>query len=748
MNPLPAKSITQAFPLLFLLLIITAAFFPLFIGRFYAIGDIREVYITLEYFFHNQILAGHLPAWLADAAWGFPVIASAQIGFFYPPLLLLRYLPPAIYLSFLLLIHFLWFALGAYLFYRRFVSSAAAALGALSLSLGGFVTLHLTHLNIIFSLAWLPWQFLVIYLLRRSLSTRSVLSLSVLLALPFLVGQIQVPLLMFLAASAWLLYLRHRHQLLWRRSLLILAALVILMIFISAVQLLPTYELMQQSTRDLSSTSFDLTRANQHSFPLYHLPTVLFPRFFANDNLYWGRRLQIEYGLYFGTFPLLAAFVCLFRRRFHQAVYADPLPRVVPFFAVLLILSFLFALGSLSPFRLIKIEPSLWVFSAPARWLLLTSFSLSFFSAVGADRFFRDPAPWLPLIRRCVIALYGFVLLSQFALWLLIKTVPAWLYPGLSVTHQDKIASLLNSAFHSGLSLLSPYTYLPLLVILIFALRFVLRHPARWALSLTALELFILFITTTPTVPWRDITSPPASLAALPEVIRTGQARLYSIRDGGDTGAYFTDPSSRANAAIRQQQRELLIPLIHTQFNLAGIEWPASLDLSNHSAIFSHLRANDSYQLTNAVLSKELNIGAVLTYSGQSAQIEALDFSPRLEIISPQNISSPLPYPYSPDGSFSIDLHVTEPSRLVVRDSFYPGWRATIDEKPTPITAYRDIFRQIALPVGRHHVSFSYRPVYLYAGIIISALTASLILIYVLITYTHDRRSINLTDNL
>lgn len=735
------KSAAAYYPLLFVLLVISASFYPLPIGRFYAIGDIRDVYIPIEQFFHTQVVQGHLPAWLADAAWGFPVIASAQIGFFYPPLLALRQLPLSVYLPILLLAHFLWIGLGTFLFYRRFCAPSSAAVGALSFSLGGYIVLHLTHLNIIFSLAWLPWQFLLIYsLASRPLTHRTILYLGLLLAIPFLVGQIQIPLLMFFISSVWFLYLRHRFSFSLIRSFVILVIVASLVVLISSVQLLPTYELMTQSTRDISSAAFDITRANQHSFPVYHLPTLLFPRFFANDDMYWGRRLQIEYGVYMGTFPLIAALLFLFRpRSIDQPSLPTNLFRVTPFFLFLLIISFLMALGSLSPFRLLKIEPSLWFFSAPARWLLFTSFAFSFFAAAGADRYFKQPAYYRQLFRRLFLILLSFLIVCQLILWVLVNYSSVWLNSYLSSAHQQKISSLIFSASQSSISLASLYTWLPLLMIFAFSCRFILRHPVRWALSLTAIELFLLFITTTPTLPWAEIIPPPSTLSNLPSSVLTGQSRLYSIREGGDTGAYFTNPNSRANAILRQQQRQLFVPLINTQFNLSGIEWPASLDLGAHSAIFSKLRTDDSYELTNAPLAKQLNIGAVLKSSDQSVSVRPADYAPRLELISPDSISTPLSYPHNPNGSFTVNLDVSQQSTLVVRDSFYPGWRATIDSRPTAISVYQDIFRQITVPAGRHQVTFSYYPAYLYAGLVITSLTLSLIMIWLISTIFYHR---------
>ncbi len=97
---------------LYLLGAILLATYPLFLGRFYLVGDLYDVFLPLEDFFHTELLAGRLPLWNPDVAWGFPVIASAQLGFFYPPLLLLRFLPVALYFPLILVSHLTALAMG------------------------------------------------------------------------------------------------------------------------------------------------------------------------------------------------------------------------------------------------------------------------------------------------------------------------------------------------------------------------------------------------------------------------------------------------------------------------------------------------------------------------------------------------------------------------------------------------------------------------------------------------------------
>jgi hypothetical protein len=47
---------------------------------------------------------------------------------------------------------------------------------------------------------------------------------------------------------------------------------------------------------------------------------------------------------------------------------------------------------------------------------------------------------------------------------------------------------------------------------------------------------------------------------------------------------------------------------------------------------------------------------------------------------------------------------------LVLSDTNYPGWQATIDGAPTPIYPTNVLFRGIAIPAGEHTVSFRYQP--------------------------------------
>jgi hypothetical protein len=62
------------------------------------------------------------------------------------------------------------------------------------------------------------------------------------------------------------------------------------------------------------------------------------------------------------------------------------------------------------------------------------------------------------------------------------------------------------------------------------------------------------------------------------------------------------------------------------------------------------------------------------------------------------------------DRSVEIEVTAAAPGLVVLADTFYPGWQATVDGQPAPILATNHLFRGVAIPAGHHRVRFEYRP--------------------------------------
>ena len=83
---------------------------------------------------------------------------------------------------------------------------------------------------------------------------------------------------------------------------------------------------------------------------------------------------------------------------------------------------------------------------------------------------------------------------------------------------------------------------------------------------------------------------------------------------------------------------------------------------------------------------------------------------------------------YAPER-VSVRTESADPALLVLSDSFYPGWSATVDGVPAPILATNVLFRGVVVPAGSHEVIFEFAPSGWVAGLWLAALGGLLLLL-------------------
>jgi uncharacterized membrane protein YfhO len=95
--------------------------------------------------------------------------------------------------------------------------------------------------------------------------------------------------------------------------------------------------------------------------------------------------------------------------------------------------------------------------------------------------------------------------------------------------------------------------------------------------------------------------------------------------------------------------------------------------------------------------------------------------------------------------SIEIQAAADQDAILLLSDTYYPGWKATIDGKKTAIFPANIMYRAIKFPKGKHVVRFYYDSSYVRWGIILSIIGHLVIVLLVLYPYLssfYKRRSI------
>jgi len=369
--------------LLLMIGLVLAVFSRALTGGVFYFGDIYQLHYPLRSAYASELAQGRLPLWTPQVFAGYPLLAEGQVGALYPPNLILHLLLPVpIALNLFILGHFLWAAIGAYVFARRLrVHRTGALCSALVYGLGGFLIAHLNHVNIVACAAWLPWLLLLTDRLLvggpSARPAREAALLSLALGMELLAGHPQIALLSLLAVLAYGLYLAWavRQQ---RQVVILFVGAMALGLALAAAQLLPSYELTQQSVRAEGLEPEFFTSFSMH--PLY-LASLLSP--FALGNPY--PTTSVELVGYVGWLPLILALVAPFLAHSRPDV---PLRAVKParFFAALALVALLLSLGRYNPVYMALLRlPVFSLFRVPGRYLYLFAISAAVMAGLGLD---------------------------------------------------------------------------------------------------------------------------------------------------------------------------------------------------------------------------------------------------------------------------------------------------------------------------------------------------------------------------
>jgi hypothetical protein len=564
----------------------------------------------------------------------------------------------------------------------------------------------------------------------------------------------------------------------------LLGAAVLLGVALVAVQFLPTLELSRLAQRSMTPWWERLAlQYSMWPWRLITLLMPDFFGTPARGT-FWGYATYWEDAGYIGLLPFALAVLALLawlRRRLKGRSPELQSPETIPFFSLLALGSLVMALGSNTPIYLFfyRYVPGFGQFQAPARWLGVYSAAMAVLAGVGLDAL-RPSRALVFFGRLAVVGAAQMALLAWLATTAPVQDLLAG--AGLPDIQPTFARALLRFSLLAVACLLLVLWQQRRFRMVRASERRSTLQAFAWpaaALLLVAGDLLYAGRGLNPAVDIALYARPTETGAAI--VADGVQGRLYYSSEAREEvlfGRYydFGDYRSHLRGTERLNYwrglRETLIadqavverlpsantfePLVEARYqsllealdqagpdvalrtlglmNVAYLFDPApppGTDIVHRStsvAVYrnAHLRPR-AYVAHQALFadSPEHALSLLLspTFDPATVILEGRPKPrPQPEARQTPNLQSPdhpifLP---SPPNQATIRVTLAQPGYLVLMDTYYPGWRATVDGRAVGILRANYAFRAIALEAGAHEVALAYRPMSLIAGTIVS----------------------------
>lgn len=670
-----------------------------------------------------------LPLWNPYNGAGTPLLAIMHPGYLNPFGAVFFFLPPTAAWAFFMALQPLILGVCTYLYMRKMKRSHTASLFSASVLLfSGFVIARILYGEFIYLLSALS----VLLLLIEDVATnnRGLVWLLVSPVIFFLLlsGQPHMILyvLLFCALYGTYRFFQIKPEYITRKRIIVFCLLGILGIAMAAIQLLPSLELFANSTITRASSQFIFQR---FLLPLKHLVTIAIPNYFGNQATYnwWGAGDYIETVASVGLIPVFFAYVALVQKRRQQD------PRW--FFLGGAIVTIVLTLNWFGTRWLYSLPIPVLSADVPSRIFSLTTFSIAILAGYGFDAWFYkkrafrlSKVPWF-LIGAALIFMVtaGLVILH---LPCPVAEIPNCRMIGLRNTLVEITAFTVLIA---ALYVWRRNRFVPLVLVIV--------------LGLYNSNKFLPFSSKNTILPDNSL------IQALKE--NTRDARVFGIGSANLKTNFATqfriyDPNYYDPLHIRRYAEliayansgeyppKLLrsdIELVHDAVNnrildLLSVRYliykKSEVPIKNTSNV---VWEDEHWYIEkrNTALPRAYLVYNFEVIKDDRVLLQRL-LDPTLNFRDRVILEQRPKAEYSPGATGEAKIEKYEEQRVEIKavtdkssvlmftDTYYPGWKAYIDNTETPIYRANYTFRAVEVPGGTHTVRFAYEPVSVAVG--------------------------------
>ena len=700
-----------------------------------AMPDVIGQIYPWKHFAIESWKTGQIPLWNPNSFSGTPLLANYQSAVLSPFNILFFILPFIDAWSILVLLQPLMAGIFMYLLMQALnIKKTGSLISAISFMFCGFLTTWMGYATLGYAILFLP---LAIYSIEKFYSSnkiRFLFLLSFTIPLSFFSGHFQISLYFFIFVLGYLLY----KVILDRRYLksLYLFIFTFFGLLFSLPQLLPSIELYSQTLRSILFQKGEI-------IPWGYLSTFIAPDFLGNPvtrNDWFGH--YAEWNAYIGLVPLMLAFYAILNKKITPVI----------FYIISAVLAIFLAFQTPVLDLLVFLRIPVLSTSAASRIIVLFSFSFAVLSGFGLDYLLKDIGN--KKFKKIIVWFSGFIVTFA-ALWLVVLFK-------LFLPLDKIVIARQNLILPTAIFLLFALS----VAVLYFEKRFKLNRNIKYAVCLFIIVL-VAFDLLRFATKWQTFDPKNLVFADVPIVREfqriSGFERVFG-NYGAEVSVYYKLLSVEGYDAVYiKRYGEFIASLSNGKltesgrsvvaFSKNGLYTPKAINLLGIKYVvhkisdgqnvwafpfwqypkdqFTLTYQDDKYQIfrNNSVYPRAFLVDKYLISNNQQETLNKMfdkNFDLRNEIILNKDPQ------ISPVSDFKGEAHISEygeneliiktnsnsNSLLFLSDTYYPGWKAYVDNKETEVYLADYTFRAIAVSSGEHTVKFIYEPTSFKTGVV------------------------------